>query len=546
MKSCSLSGWLGGVTIQSSSQNRTVDLSEHGLEPSGNVHWNMGPEELHQMAVELNEAKLTSDSVLLAVTGERTGRSPNDRFIVDEAGMAEEVWWGEVNRPTAPAVFDRLLVKVQEHLNSVENVFVKDAFCGADKDYRMPVRLVTEKAWHAAFMHNMFVRATEEEIPSHIPEFTILHVPEMKSSMSDGVNSDVFVIIALDRGMVIIGGTHYAGEIKKAIFTIMNHILPSKGLLPMHCSANTDGENAALFFGLSGTGKTTLSADPNRALVGDDEHGWSDNGVFNFEGGCYAKLIRLSEEDEPAIYATTKMPGSILENVILNADGSPDFDNGSLTQNTRGSYPIEFIENRTPDSMADNPNNVVFLTCDAFGVLTPLSRLTPEQAAYHFMSGYTAKVAGTEMGVTEPQATFSTCFGAPFMPRHPSIYADLLSKKIRENDAKCWLINTGWIAGGADASSRIKISWTRNLLNAAINGNLDNVVFVKDERFGFEIPTTCEGVPDRILQPRETWDDETRYDNVANLLAQMFIENFQQYADGCSEDVIAAGPTPVV
>ena len=546
MKSCSLSGWLGGVAIQSSSQSRAVDLSQHGLEPSGNVHWNMDPEELHQMAVDLNEAKLTSDSVLLAVTGERTGRSPNDRFIVDEAGMAEEVWWGEVNRPTAPAVFDRLLVKVQEHLNSVENVFVKDAFCGADKDYRMPVRLVTEKAWHAAFMHNMFVRATEEEIASHIPEFTILHVPEMKSSMSDGVNSDVFVIIALDRGMVIIGGTHYAGEIKKAIFTIMNHILPSKGLLPMHCSANTDGENAALFFGLSGTGKTTLSADSNRALVGDDEHGWSDNGVFNFEGGCYAKLIRLSEEDEPAIYATTKMPGSILENVVLNADGSPDFDNGSLTQNTRGSYPIEFIENRTPDSMAGNPNNVVFLTCDAFGVLPPLSRLTPEQAAYHFMSGYTAKVAGTEMGVTEPQATFSTCFGAPFMPRHPSIYADLLSKKIRENDAKCWLINTGWIAGGADASSRIKISWTRNLLNAAINGNLDNVVFVKDERFGFEIPTTCEGVPDRILQPRETWDDETRYDNVANLLAQMFIENFHQYADGCSEEVIAAGPKPVV
>ncbi len=546
MKSCSLSERLGGVAIQSSSQSRAVDLSQYGLEPSGNVHWNMGPDELHQMAVDLNEAKLTSDSVLLAVTGDRTGRSPNDRFIVDEAGMAEEVWWGEVNRPTAPAVFDRLLVKVKEHLNSVENVFVKDAFCGADKDYRMPVRLVTEKAWHAAFMHNMFVRATEEEIPSHIPEFTILHVPEMKSSMSDGVNSDVFVIIALDRGMVIIGGTHYAGEIKKAIFTIMNHILPSKGLLPMHCSANTDGENAALFFGLSGTGKTTLSADPNRALVGDDEHGWSDNGVFNFEGGCYAKLIRLSEEDEPAIYATTKMPGSILENVVLNADGSPDFDNGSLTQNTRGSYPIEFIENRTLDSMAGNPNNVVFLTCDAFGVLPPLSRLTPEQAAYHFMSGYTAKVAGTEMGVTEPQATFSTCFGAPFMPRHPSIYADLLSKKIRENDAKCWLINTGWIAGGADASSRIKISWTRNLLNAAINGNLDNVVFVKDERFGFEIPTTCEGVPDRILQPRETWDDATRYDNVANLLAQMFIENFQQYANGCSDGVIAAGPTPLV
>jgi phosphoenolpyruvate carboxykinase (ATP) len=515
------------------------------LEPEGKVHWNMDSEELHTKAVELGEARLTADSVLLAVTGERTGRSPNDRFIVDEAGMAEEVWWGEVNRPTAPAVFERLLAKTKTHLNSTENLFVKDAYCGVDPDYRMPVRLVTEKAWHAAFMHNMFVRASEDELPSHIPEFTILHAPELKSSMSDGVNSDAFIIIALDRGLVIIGGTHYAGEIKKAIFTIMNHILPTKGLLPMHCSANTNGTDSALFFGLSGTGKTTLSADPNRALVGDDEHGWSDNGVFNFEGGCYAKLIRLSEEDEPAIFATTRMRGSILENVVLNADGTPDFDNGSLTQNTRGSYPIEFIENRTPDSMAGNPNNVVFLTCDAFGVLPPLSKLNPEQAAYHFMSGYTAKVAGTEIGVTEPQATFSTCFGAPFMPRHPSTYADLLSKKIRENNAKCWLINTGWIAGGADASSRIKISWTRSLLNAAINGDLENVVFVKDERFGFEIPTTCEGVPDRILQPMGTWEDENRYDNVANLLAQMFIENFEQYAKGCSEEVLSAGPKPI-
>ena len=531
--------------MQSSSQERAVDLSQHGLEPSGKVHWTIDSEGLHTKSVELGEAKLTSDSVLLAVTGDRTGRSPNDRFIVDEAGMAEDVWWGEVNRPTAPAVFERLLVKTRAHLNSAENLFVKDAFCGADPEFRMPVRLVTEKAWHAAFMHNMFVRATDEELATHTPEFTILHAPDLKSSMSDGVNSDVFVIIALDRGLVIIGGTHYAGEIKKAIFTIMNHILPTKGLLPMHCSANTDGTDSALFFGLSGTGKTTLSADPSRALVGDDEHGWSDKGVFNFEGGCYAKLIRLSEEDEPAIFATTKMRGSILENVVLNADGTPDFDNGSLTQNTRASYPIEFIQNRTPDSMAGNPNNVVFLTCDAFGVLPPLSRLSPEQAAYHFMSGYTAKVAGTEMGVTEPQATFSTCFGAPFMPRHPSMYADLLSQKIRENNAKCWLINTGWIAGGADASSRIKISWTRNLLNAAINGDLEDVVFVKDERFGFEIPTTCEGVPDRILQPRGTWDDGNRYDNVANLLAQMFIENFEQYAEGCSDAVISAGPKPI-
>tara|TARA_B100001123_G_C15317632_1_gene1026718 strand:- start:380 stop:2029 length:1650 start_codon:yes stop_codon:yes gene_type:complete len=536
----------GEVRMQSSSQGSMTKLSSHGLDPSGNVHWNSDWKELHSMAVELGEARMTSDGVLLAVTGSRTGRSPNDRFIVDEAGMAEDVWWGEVNRPTAPAVFERLLAKTQTHLNDAQNLFVKDAFCGADPEYRMPVRLVTEKAWHAAFMHNMFVRASEDELASHVPEYTILHAPELKSSMSDGVNSEVFVILALDRGLVIIGGTHYAGEIKKAIFTIMNHILPSKGLLPMHCSANTDGSDSALFFGLSGTGKTTLSADPERALIGDDEHGWSDKGVFNFEGGCYAKLIRLSEVDEPAIFATTKMPGSILENVVLNADGTPDFENSSLTQNTRGSYPIEFIENRTLDSMAGNPSNVVFLTCDAFGVLPPLSRLSPDQAAYHFMSGYTAKVAGTEMGVTEPQATFSTCFGAPFMPRHPSVYADLLSKKIRENNAKCWLINTGWIAGGADASSRIKIRWTRSLLNAALNGGLEDVVFVKDERFGFEIPTTCEGVPEEILQPRETWEDKKRYDNVANLLAQMFIENFEQYSSGCTDEVKSAGPRQIL
>jgi phosphoenolpyruvate carboxykinase (ATP) len=310
----------------------------------------------------------------------------------------------------------------------------------------------------------------------------------------------------------------------------------------MHCSANTDGEESALFFGLSGTGKTTLSADPSRALVGDDEHGWSDNGVFNFEGGCYAKLIRLSEEDEPAIFSTTRRPGSILENVVLNADGTPDFDNGSLTQNTRGSYPIEAIENRTPDSMAGNPKNVVFLTCDAFGVLPPLSKLSPEQAAYHFMSGYTAKVAGTEVGITEPEATFSTCFGAPFMPRHPSVYARLLSDKIRKNDSKCWLINTGWVAGGHLESSRIKIKWTRALLNAALDGDLDDVLFVEDERFGFQVPTTCQGVPDKILQPRQTWHEEEKFDNVADLLAQMFIDNFEQYAEDCSEEVLAAAP----
>ena len=518
-------------------------LSEHGLEVSGKVHWNLEWEELHEIAVKMKEAKYTSHGVLLATTGERTGRSPNDRFIVKEKGLADEVWWGQVNRPISVDKFERLLDKTRKHLNDADNLFVKDAFCGADPAHTMPVRLVTEKAWHAAFMHNMFVRASKEDISKHVPEYTILHAPNLRAVPSqDGTNSGVFVILALDRGLVIIGGTHYAGEIKKAIFTIMNHILPAKGLLPMHCSANTDGEKSALFFGLSGTGKTTLSADPERALVGDDEHGWSDEGVFNFEGGCYAKLINLSKKDEPAIFATTRMKGTILENVVLNADGTPDFTNDSLTQNTRGSYPIESIENRTQDSMAGNPKNVVFLTCDAFGVLPPLSRLTPEQAAYHFISGYTAKVAGTEIGITEPQATFSTCFGAPFMPRHPSIYADLLSTKIRDNEAKCWLINTGWVAGGYGESSRIKIKWTRALLNAALKGDLDDVVFVKDRRFGFSVPTTCEGVPDSILQPRETWNDKKKFDNVADLLARMFIENFEQYKEGVSEEVMSSSP----
>ena len=517
-------------------------ISTHGLNPKGKLHFNNGWEYLHKKSIDLEEATLTSNGVLLATTGNRTGRSPNDRFIVKEPGLADDVWWGDVNRSTTADTFDILLDKIQEHLNNVENLFVKDAFCGADLNYRMPVRLVTEKAWHASFMHNMFIRPTDEEISCHVPKYTILHAPELKAiPKDDGTNSEVFVILALDRGLVIIGGTHYAGEIKKAIFTIMNHLLPINGLLPMHCSANT-AEEAALFFGLSGTGKTTLSADPNRALVGDDEHGWSDDGVFNFEGGCYAKLIDLNKEDEPAIYATTKMPGSILENVVLNADKTPDFKNKTLTQNTRGSYPIEYIKNRTSNSMAGHPKNVVFLTCDAFGILPPLSKLTPEQAAYHFISGYTAKVAGTEMGIKEPQATFSTCFGEPFMPRHPSVYADLLSQKIKKHDAKCWLINTGWVAGGYGESSRIKIKWTRTLLNAALNNQIDEKDFIIDERFGFSVPTHCPDVPKSILQPRETWNDKKKFDNVANLLSKMFIENFEKYSDKCNEDVINASP----
>ena len=533
--------------MQGSSIKPFTPLSKHGLNPKGTIFWNTGWKDLHKISVEKDESKLTSEGVLLATTGERTGRSPNDRFILDEPGLAQEVWWGDVNKSTDQKTFDHLLILVKNHLENSESIFVKDAYCGADPNHRMPVRLVSEKAWHAAFMHNMFIRASKDELDTHVPEFTILHAPDFRANPErDRTNSEVFVMISIDRGIVIIGGTHYAGEIKKAIFTIMNHLLPANGLLPMHCSANTNEENSALFFGLSGTGKTTLSADPNRALVGDDEHGWSDDGIFNFEGGCYAKLIDLSEENEPAIYATTKMPGTILENIVLNADGTPDFSNDSLTQNTRGSYPIESIENRTPNSMAGHPKDVVFLTCDAFGVLPPLSRLTPEQAAYHFISGYTAKVAGTEVGIKAPVATFSACFGAPFMPRHPSVYANLLSEKIKKHNSKCWLINTGWVAGGADASSRIKIKWTRSLLNAALNGDLDDVVFVKDERFGFSIPTTCEGVPDSILQPKQTWENKEKFENVANLLAQMFIENFTDFSEGCTESVRNAGPKPLL
>ena len=390
----------------------------------------------------------------------------------------------------------------------------------------------------------MFLRPSQEQIESHVPEFTILHAPNFLADAEiDGINSGVFVIVCFSEKQVIIGGTKYAGEIKKSIFSVMNYILPTQGQLPMHCSANVGQEgDCAVFFGLSGTGKTTLSADPNRPLIGDDEHGWNHDGVFNFEGGCYAKMIDLSEQDEPEIFATTRMPGTILENVILDKNGVPDFHDTSLTQNTRGSYPLEAIDNRVIESRGGQPKNVVFLTCDAFGVLPPISRLTPDQAAYHFISGYTAKVAGTEVGVVEPQATFSACFGAPFMPMHPSVYANLLSKKVAENNASCWLLNTGWVAGGYGNSKRIKIRWTRALLNAALDGTLNNTEFVVDQRFGFEIPATCEGVPSEILNPKTTWENDAEFEAVADKLALMFQDNFKQFASGCSDTVLDSAP----
>ena len=520
------------------------DLTDSGLTPSGDVHWNLPANSLIDLAVNRGEGVLSAHGALVTETGERTGRSPNDKFIVDESSTSSDVNWGDVNISTDAETFARLKTKVISYLESCDTLFVQDLFCGAEPSEALSIRVINQTAWHNAFARNMFIRPSAEELLAHQPEFTVYHAPHLEVE-DENLNSQCFVIVNYAAGEVIIGGTRYAGEVKKSIFSVMNLIMPKKGILPMHCSANTTGENTAIFFGLSGTGKTTLSADPKRALIGDDEHGWGATGVFNFEGGCYAKLIDLSEEDEPEIFSTTRRKGTVLENIILDDAGVPDFTDTSKTQNTRGSYPIEFIDNRTKDSKGGHPQNVIFLTCDAFGVLPPISRLTPSQAAYHFISGYTAKVAGTEIGITEPVATFSACFGEPFMPMHPGVYADLLSDKMAENGATAWLINTGWSGGSYGVGSRIKIKYTRAMLNAALDGDLDDVAYATDARFGFEVPTSCPNVPTEILQPRGTWGDSAAFDLTADKLASMFLENFSRYADGVSDDVNAAAPRPV-
>ena len=521
------------------------DLSEHGLDCAGNIHWNLTVETLVELAVSRGEGVYSAHKALVTETGERTGRSPNDKYIVDEASTNSDINWGDVNISTDLETFNRMRAKIVEYLSKQEDLFVQDLYCGADFSEALPIRVINQNAWHNAFARNMFIRPSAEQMSHHSPEFTVFHAPHYEANAEqDGLNSQCFVIVNYDAKEVIIGGTRYAGEIKKSIFSVMNLILPKKGILPMHCSANTTGENTAVFFGLSGTGKTTLSADPKRALIGDDEHGWGSNGVFNFEGGCYAKLIDLSEEDEPAIFGTTRKFGSILENIVMDENGVPDFHDTSKTQNTRGSYPIEFIDNRTTDSKGGHPQNVIFLTCDAFGVLPPISRLSPDQAAYHFISGYTAKVAGTEIGVKEPQATFSACFGEPFMPMHPGVYADLLSQKMEEHNATAWLINTGWSGGPYGVGNRMKIKYTRAMLNAALDGDLDNVEYVNDSRFGFEVPTSCPGVPSDVLQPIKTWSDPNDYHASADNLASMFIENFKRYQQGVSEAVNASSPKP--
>lgn len=522
-----------------------VGLETHGLTNLRAVYWNLHTPALYEESISRGEGKISHRGPLVVETGRHTGRSPNDKFTVKEPSSEEHIWWGEVNKPFDETKFNELHVKMAAYLQG-RDVFVQDCFAGADKKYRMPVRIITEHAPHSLFAHNMFIRATHDELIDHEPEFTVIQCPNFQAVPSqDNTISETFILVNFAQKLVLIGGTLYAGEIKKSIFTVMNYLLPFKNVMPMHCSANYGPEgDTALFFGLSGTGKTTLSADSSRTLVGDDEHGWSDDSVFNFEGGCYAKVINLSPQAEPEIYQTTRMFGTLLENVIINEKTRlPNLDDGSLTANTRASYPIDYIPNAALDGKSKgHPKNILFLTADAFGVLPPISKLTSAQAMYHFISGYTAKVAGTERGVTEPQATFSACFGAPFMAQHPGVYAKLLGEKIDTHNAKCWLVNTGWTGGPYGEGTRMKIYYTRAMVNAALNGSLDRVEFVEDPTFGVQIPTSCPHVPKDVLMPRETWADKNAYDAQAKKLAQMFIENFKEFEDGVNDEIKAASP----
>ena len=520
-----------------------VGLDYLNLEDNDNAIWNLTPPELYEEAIQNGEAVLTDDYAIRVLTGKYTGRSPSDKFIVDQPSIHDDIDWGEINQPTDEEVFDNLFDKVTDYLQD-QKLYVKDCYAGADEKYQLNVRVVSEAAYHGLFAHNMFVRPTEEQLENHEPDFTVLAAPNFKADPEvDGTKTEAFILVNFDKEIILIGGTLYSGEVKKGIFGIMNYLLPKQDVMAMHCSANmSEDGDTAVFFGLSGTGKTTLSSDQSRILIGDDEHGWSEDGVFNIEGGCYAKTINLSEEGEPLIYATTKMPGTILENVVLDKNRKPDFDDVSLTQNTRCSYPIHYIPNATESGTGNHPSNVIFLTCDAFGVLPPISKLTPEQAMYHFISGYTAKVAGTERGVTEPQATFSACFGAPFMPLHPTVYAELLADKIRKHNSDVWLLNTGWTGGPHGEGHRMELGYTRQMLSEALEGNLDDATFNIDPVFGLAIPESVEGIPNEVLIPKKTWSDEEAYDKKAEKLAGMFAENFKQFESEASEELIKAGP----
>jgi len=534
------------TTPRGSGRRSGASIEFSGLAPQHQVHWNYGPAELVEHAVRRGEGLLAEGGAFCAVTTPHTGRSPGDKFVVKEPSSEARVWWGKVNQPLAPAHFDRLHQDVVRHLNARE-IFVRDLFAGADPEFRLPVRFVTPNAWQALFVHNMFLRPSAPELSGFTPEWQVLHAPELAADPQiHGTRSSTFIVVHLARKTILIGGTRYAGELKKSIFTILNYLLPLRGALPMHCSANVgEAGDVALFFGLSGTGKTTLSADPERGLIGDDEHGWSDRGIFNFEGGCYAKVIRLSREGEPEIYQTTRMFGTVLENVVVDPESRRvDLDSADITENTRSSYPIHFIPNHVPGGQGGHPSHIVFLTCDAFGVMPPIARLTPPQTMYHFLSGYTAKVAGTERGVTEPKETFSACFGAPFLPLHPDTYAELLGQKIARHGVQCWLVNTGWTGGRFGQGQRMRLSHTRAMVRAALAGKLDKVPNVSEPVFGLAVPRHVPGVPDDVLLPRTTWSDPAAYDAMAATLAGLFRANFKQFEDQVPAAVREAGPRP--
>lgn len=523
------------------------DLSAQGISTGARLHWNLITAPLVEEAVKRGEGVLAKDGPLVVATGKHTGRSANDKFIVKDETTAETIWWGRSNKAMEPEHFAALKADFLAALEDKDTLFVQDLYGGSQPEHRVNVRVINELAWHNLFIRTMLVRPEAAELAAFVPEFTIIDLPSFRADPArHGCRSETVIAVSFKEKLILIGGTAYAGEMKKSVFGILNYRLPEAGVMPMHCSANI-GPNGdtAVFFGLSGTGKTTLSADASRTLIGDDEHGWSDTAVFNFEGGCYAKMIRLSAEAEPEIFATTKRFGTVLENVVVDPETRElDLDDNSLAENSRGSYPIEFIPNASADNLGPVPKNIVMLTADAYGVLPPIAKLTPDQAMYHFLSGYTARVAGTEIGVTEPQATFSTCFGAPFMPRHPSVYGNLLKERIAKGGVDCWLVNTGWAGGKAttDGISRMPIKVTRALLNAALDGSLNSAEFRRDPNFGFMVPVSVPGVDPTLLDQRSMWSDQDAYDRTARELVEQFIANFAEFEDHVDTGVREAAP----
>jgi phosphoenolpyruvate carboxykinase (ATP) len=522
------------------------DLDHHGLRNLNMVYWTLPTPALIERAVTRREGIMAHEGALIVRTGNHTGRAPNDKFIVHTGEDKDKIWWGPINQPLDAQKFERIYLRMTAYFQG-RDVFVQDTTAAAHPDYRLPIRVITETAWHSLFARDLFLRLQTDQLADHVPEFTILHAPGFHAiPEEDGTNSETFIILNLDKKIILIGGTSYAGEIKKSIFSVLNYLLPQQDVMTMHCSANVgDAGDVALFFGLSGTGKTTLSSDPERTLIGDDEHGWGDDGVFNFEGGSYAKVIRLDKDLEPLIWHATRHFGTILENVTIDPrTRRVDFEDTSLTENTRAAYPIGFLDRYVSSGRGDHPKNVFFLTADAFGVMPPISRLTRQQAMYYFLSGYTSKLAGTEKGVgSEPQATFSPCFGAPFLPLRPTVYAKLLGKKLEQHGVKVWLINTGWTGGPYGVGNRINLPYTRAMVRAVFNGDLDDVPMREDPYFHVSVPKDVPDVPARVLHPRQTWQDAQAYEQQAHGLISRFQENFKQYESHVSQEVISAGPS---